>query len=261
MQLGVKLKTKAFTLIELLVVIAIIAMLMAVLVPSLARAKEQGREVYCQSNLRQMHIAAMVYAESQRGYYPISQHTVSTATEITQFCWDFTTRQFSSGVTKTSPGILWQGDTIDKIQQCPSFRGSSNTMSDPYTGYNYNTSFIGHGQNESILQSSRTQDVRRPSGCVLFGDGETIMGANKYMRSPLRSDSDGFSGRWSGTQGFRHSLSTNLVWCDGSAVSKDQVFTGDKTGQTREKLESYNRKHPRSPIGFISADNSAYDLR
>lgn len=252
---------KAFTLIELLVVIAIIAMLMTVLIPSLARAKEQGREVYCQNNLRQMHIAATVYAENHRGYYPISQYTVSIATETTQYCWDFTTQQFSSGITKTSPGILWQGDTIDKIQQCPSFRGNSNTMADPHTGYNYNTSFVGHGQNESIPQSSRAQDVRRPGGCVLFGDGETTFGANKYMRSTLRSDSDSFIGRWSGTQGYRHSLSTNLVWCDGSAASKDQVFTGDNTGKTREKLESYNRKNPRSPIGFISADNSAYDLR
>jgi prepilin-type N-terminal cleavage/methylation domain-containing protein/prepilin-type processing-associated H-X9-DG protein len=253
---------RAFTLIELLVVIAIIAMLMGVLIPSLARAKEQGREVYCQSNLRQLHLAAMVYAESQRGYYPIAYYSVKSATERSQFCWDFTVRKFSNGTKKVQAGILWQGDTIEKVQQCPSFQGNSNMFADPFTGYNYNTSYIGHGQNESIVQPARTQEVRRPSSCVLFGDGQTVTGANKFMRSPLPSDADPtFPGRWGAVQGFRHSGNTNLIWCDGSVASKEQIFTGNNDDRTKEVLEEYNATHPRSPIGFLSADNSAYDLR
>ena len=53
-----------FTLVELLVVIAIIALLMAVLLPALNRAREQGKRVVCMSNLRQLTIAWMNYAES-----------------------------------------------------------------------------------------------------------------------------------------------------------------------------------------------------
>jgi prepilin-type N-terminal cleavage/methylation domain-containing protein/prepilin-type processing-associated H-X9-DG protein len=53
-----------FTLVELLVVIAIIALLMAVLLPALNRAREQGKRVVCLSNLRQLTIAWMNYAES-----------------------------------------------------------------------------------------------------------------------------------------------------------------------------------------------------
>jgi len=53
-----------FTLIELLVVISIIALLMAILVPVLRKAREQGKAVNCTSNLRQIGFAASFYAEA-----------------------------------------------------------------------------------------------------------------------------------------------------------------------------------------------------
>jgi len=61
---------KAFTLIELLVVIAIIALLMAILMPALNRAKEQARAVACRSNLKQVGIAAQMYADSWNNRVP-----------------------------------------------------------------------------------------------------------------------------------------------------------------------------------------------
>ncbi len=48
---------RGFTLIELLVVIAIIAVLMAILMPSLNRAREQGKRASCLSNLKQLQMA------------------------------------------------------------------------------------------------------------------------------------------------------------------------------------------------------------
>ena len=57
-----KKKKKAFTLIELLVVIAIIAMLMAILMPSLTKVKEQGKKIVCQTNMKQLALAGVLYA-------------------------------------------------------------------------------------------------------------------------------------------------------------------------------------------------------
>lgn len=62
--------TRAFTLIELLVVISVIAVLMAVLLPALGRARKQARAVACQANLRQWGVALNLYAQDNEGRLP-----------------------------------------------------------------------------------------------------------------------------------------------------------------------------------------------
>lgn len=82
----------AFTLIELLVVIAIIAILAAMLLPALARSKQQAQATQCLSNLRQLTVGAIgMYTSDNRGYMmpngdESSQPTFQNPTEFPQWC-------------------------------------------------------------------------------------------------------------------------------------------------------------------------------
>jgi len=79
----------AFTLIELLVVIAIIAILAALLLPALAKAKEQAQGVKCLSNLRQLTQAWVIYAGDNSGSLAINgpdEPILSTLDDYPQWC-------------------------------------------------------------------------------------------------------------------------------------------------------------------------------
>lgn len=59
-----------FTLIELLVVISIIALLLSIMMPSLSKARDHGRRVVCQANLRQQSVAGLMYAQDNDDRFP-----------------------------------------------------------------------------------------------------------------------------------------------------------------------------------------------
>src|SRR4030081_1263811 len=71
---GGALKRRGFPLIELLVVIAIIAILAAILFPVFASAREKARQASCQSNLRQLGLATLMYTQDYDETYPLYQY-------------------------------------------------------------------------------------------------------------------------------------------------------------------------------------------
>lgn len=236
-------------MIELLVVIAIIAILASLLLPTMSRAKARAKRIQCLSNLRQMGIAAHCYTDDNTDSYPVAYYYQTRNGVNYAFAWDLTTVMGST--PSVEPGLLWQAQGAKAIQQCPSFTGAANWLTDPYTGYNYNTSYLGHGQFESVPEPAKAAAVRQPANTVIFGDGQYSAGANKFMRAPWPNPGDAsFNGRWAGTQGFRHERRSNAAFCDGHAESMRDCFTNNANGASHVALGT----------GFLSTDNSLYDL-
>jgi prepilin-type N-terminal cleavage/methylation domain-containing protein len=103
-------RNHAFTLIELLVVIAIIAILVALLLPALAGAKEQGRRTVCRSQQRQMMLAVIMCADDNEQVLPTGASNKSALDDHLPVI-----------STATSNAIVQYCSGTDKMAYCPSF--------------------------------------------------------------------------------------------------------------------------------------------
>jgi prepilin-type N-terminal cleavage/methylation domain-containing protein/prepilin-type processing-associated H-X9-DG protein len=108
-----------FTLIELLVVVAIIAILAALLLPALSRAREQSKRALCASNLHQVGIALHLYADDNNGWFPATAVTWVGGTE----CYGSGTGRLGGLLVQPPSGFNPAGPLRDpKVLFCPSQR-------------------------------------------------------------------------------------------------------------------------------------------
>jgi prepilin-type N-terminal cleavage/methylation domain-containing protein/prepilin-type processing-associated H-X9-DG protein len=192
-----------FTLIELLVVIAIIAILAAILFPVFARARENARKANCQSNLKQLALAAMQYAQD---YDETMIRTNIKVGSNTWYGWSWLLQPYLKNT-----GIL----------TCPSKPTAKWDGNNPgvYSGFGYG--FFGindHADGGPSLSERALAAVSSPADVILFGDSS----ANNYYVidwDDLHTNDNGYASE------ARHSEGANFAFVDGHVKwLKDGTF-------------------------------------
>lgn len=121
----------AFTLVELLLVIGIIALIASIAIPVFILAKGKVRQSSCSSNLHQLGVASLLYAEDWDGYFPLY---INVSQGI--YCGE---KGFASQPQACSPSLLHQALTpyvkSSTIWFCPS---------DQFAGMNVNVWYVNH---------------------------------------------------------------------------------------------------------------------
>ena len=160
---------RAFTLIELLVVIAIIAILAALLLPSLARAKEKGKRIACLSNLKQIGLSLLFYTDGQDNKMPSAINYGSKA-----------------GDPSTAPNTVQYTDMIGGVPSalnvsnlrvfwCPSdtFNKPSSPVikSNDYSSYRYR--FV-IWDNTTRFPGLKTTDFAKPVGQIIYHENSDL---------------------------------------------------------------------------------------
>lgn len=205
----------AFTLIELLVVIAIIALLLAVIGPSLKRAKEAGKRISCMSNLKSLASFIHLYASENDDNIP-SASTEGSYAWVNHAGLAYYNLNQDSAIEEQQleairRGLLWPyaGDGI-KAFRCPTSRlgqARSYSMPDSFTYDNLSILSI-NGANESMLIRKLSR-IRSSAEKMLFIDegwatpsGWAIMYATQ---------------QWWDIVPERHASGTTLAFVDGHA--------------------------------------------
>ena len=175
---------RAFSLVELIVVIGVVAVLVALLLPVLARARAEGNRVACMSNLRQLLQAQMAYVADSKGYltYPNWGHD-----RVTDSVWP-TGWLYAQGEISSPPapddvksGALFRYLGDARVYRCPLHppEAASATGTDRITSYIMNGSVcgfgaVGHKSADLVrwVPSWKITDWRQPSEQILMWEAE-----------------------------------------------------------------------------------------
>ena len=207
-----------FTLIELLVVIAIIAILAALLLPALARAREKGHQASCLSNLRQVGLAFQLYADDQNGWLPTTTHGAGTN---------------ASWIFQLAPYVA----NVDRIRLCPADPKGLQRLTNNATSYTQNEFVLVDYVDPfgRALQSYRKlETIRHPARTMTTFEIADTVGANVMNdHTHSRQWTQGWSAVLADIQPTRHGKCANYLFADphveclSAARLKARIDAGD----------------------------------
>ena len=221
-------RVRSFTLIELLVVIAIIAILAAMLLPALAKARDKAMSISCLSNLKQIGLANKMYSNDYQTRVPFARTR----------CWaDDANPLLNDRVSVIAKVYPYVNDK--NVFDCPSANGSNNCGSGNSIAHHNipdaiaagllpNPFTLRYGYNEDALVNSRKEcQYTMPSATVIVGDSSGYIGSARLAHTEYNvCNAPGNSpGNCSATlsgnipdNASRHSRGSNVLFTDAHAA-------------------------------------------
>lgn len=220
---------RAFTLIELLVVIAIIALLIGILLPSLAQAREAARAVKCLSNIKSFSLAANLYAADFKDTIWDSTRLISPP-NANFTVWARLPR--SEAPTQTGPGLVYHYmDDVEHIGECPTNkrrnalgqdrRPSGANLWNNQSGIDFDYTFVNRMQGAKLASEVFVGHLTNPAAFTLSAQPPEVATPTLAIT------------RFTGRPIFVEESTPFFNGNTGSAVFSDGLFTNDDQFETR----------------------------
>ena len=209
---------RAFTLVELLIVIAVIAILAAILLPTLGNAKLSARRITCVNNLRQLGLASQMYWDDHEGDTFRYMMGASNGGTIYWFGWveAWTPGNEGHRAFDAAAGALYPYLGGRGVEVCPSLDYNSRLFKAKATGAAYGYGYNLHLAAPVTQPPIKIDRVTRPADIALLADAGQI----NDFQEPASADNPlleefYYINDTEPTVHFRHKRRANVVYCDG----------------------------------------------